>query len=436
MKRRIATIAAMLLLAVSLTAGAIGSNAGSAAAQDAVHEADGTWHRVSADGDPAVRFNVTWRGNINLQWSSQFRVTHGEGGSEVPARYRVQVFWQYYDQDGQLRIGQATKYTKGYRMRWTRFTLDDVRDYNFRLMALDASDQGMGAEQIITVRPRHVSPPHAPTNVRIVADDNGQGSTVKWDAPVGGGKPKHYGVTIVNQATGRTISDVVQMGNTQGRPSAQAKFAGLWPGDTYRVGVWTYARNSRHKSGSLSNYRWQKSERFGEATAALPSGATPSYAKKFPTLILWPVEAGEVAPPRMIGTPTAYVVGNPSPSIPGDIYQRFDAPNECRNWQNPHRFFVYRDQGAYKAMKAAVGQKQLVQNAREVLQAAKDAGRDSRVIAQKQADVDAAEAGLAEKVAKVGTECARAYPTVENLTDADARFYMTSITNDRETVSR
>ena len=59
MKRRLATLAAMLLLTASLAVGTLGT----ASAQDPVHEADGTWHT-----DGQVSFKVTWKGVVHVKW--------------------------------------------------------------------------------------------------------------------------------------------------------------------------------------------------------------------------------------------------------------------------------------------------------------------------------------------------------------------------------
>lgn len=237
-----------------------------------------------------------------------------------------------------------------------------------------------------------------------------------------GAKPKHYGAIITNLTTGRTMRIHVP-GPKRARKSARVSFSGLWPGDSYRVGVQTFARNSRYDAENDPTSASGQTSGWATAKVTLPSGDKPSYKKKAPALILRPVAAGEATPPWMLGKPTSYVVSNFGSKIAGDIYKRFDAPKECLKWQNPHAFIRNNDQAAYTAIKAAQGQQIFVDNAKAALQKAKDDGQPVHVIANKQREVDATEARLATLVAAVGTECKRAYPVVENLTQADKRWY-------------
>lgn len=428
MKLRLATMAAVLVLTASLATGAFGADGGTVAAQGRVHEADGTWHRVTDKGDPRVSFNVTHQGHININWSPRFGVVYVEGGEGqpgsdiVPAKYHLMIT---HMKGGVPRtVGRdTTKYQT--RIRNVDFGID----YSIMLQARNADNEAQGETVNFAVKPRHVSAPAAPRNLTATSSDDGQSVTVKWDAPTTGGKPKHYRAFIVNTDTGRVISDKVFPRVKKGRPAAQTTFAGLWPGDSYRAAVYTYVRNTRYDPATDKvNDRWLISE-SAVANAMTTDVDDPSYAKKEPTLVLEPVAAGEAAPPWMIGTPTAYVI-----SVGGE-YQRFDAPTKCLNYQDPHRFIMNGDLEAWKAVSAARSQwYYYLEPARAALRQAKDDGASAEEIAQKQREVDAAQRILDARVSTMTTECARAYPEVVNLTNDDRRWYQMARRSDWENV--
>ena len=189
-------------------------------------------------------------------------------------------------------------------------------------------------------------------------------------------------------------------------------------------------------------------------------GDNPSYAKQVPTLIWTPVRAGETTPPHVIGEPTTYIVMDDS--VPGGR-AKLDAPNVCLEYQSqeepprPHGFFLSEDsdEDAKKAILAANSQYEYFVKAARVALANAEANKQAYLdetpeaersptkiaeldqdIARKQGEVDATEANLAKLVAKLETECARAYPEVENLTTDDNRWYQMAQTTEREPAER
>ena len=85
MKRRFATLVAMLLLTASLTAGTMGTTTGPASAQDPVHEADGITHT-----EGPVSFRITWKGVTHVTWDHWIKPT-GENANSDDADARVPV---------------------------------------------------------------------------------------------------------------------------------------------------------------------------------------------------------------------------------------------------------------------------------------------------------------------------------------------------------
>lgn len=145
-----------------------------AAAQGPVPEADGTWHTVSAPGDPPVRFNVTWQGNVNVHWNSQFGIVYEdteEGTREsVPHDYRLFVTW-VETVDGETVGKNLGRSTSKYRTRFRNF--DFGSDYMVLLQARDSEGRAQGKAVRFAIRPRHVGPPDPPRNVTVTAAENG-----------------------------------------------------------------------------------------------------------------------------------------------------------------------------------------------------------------------------------------------------------------------
>ena len=337
-------------------------------------------------------------------------------------------------------VNPSDKGKGGWSVRFRHFEIG--KDYAIMIQPRDADADPQGAPVSFAVKPRHVSPPEPPRNLAVTAADSGHGMTIRWDAPErgSGGKPKYYGVVVTNTETGRVRADRLPVSGRSWKP-AKVSFDGLWPGETYQVGVQTYARNSRYDASVHNTSDKFQSSAFAVVEVTTPAGADPEgVTQPAPTLLLELVDAGDPAPPWVIGTSTAYAINA------GDRYVRFDAPGRCTNWRNSHYFFQTRDAEAWKAIKEAQKQEgrlepvqQALQKAQQELQKAKDDKAPPAVIFQKQlkveekqAAVDTVQRILDEKIAKVGTECARAYPVVENLTDADRRWYEASSRRDWE----
>ena len=431
MVRRYLTLAAMLLVMASLMVGVVGT----ASAQDPVHEADGTWHK-SDDG--TVRFNVTWKGFTNIRWSNRVGMVErelGEGQVEEVSASDWLIT---------VTSSAGSKREKARSKRHARFTnLAIGLDHDAVIQGRNSGGAAQGDPREFTIRSRHISPLQPVTGLALEVGDDNLIVEADWTAPATGGKPKRYVVIITNLETGRVIGqwlNVTTRGKKQVLP-AGAAFDGLWPGDNYRVSVQTLTYDSRASSRDASKLPitnaagehtgkeafvitegWQ-GWAWTSATITLPSGNVPGYDKTVPALIWTPVAAGEAAPPYVIGEPTAYIIGS---NAPGG-YSKFDAPGECLNYRAPHLFIINGDRAAYNAVKAARNQEVYrLAPAQQALQYARDNGASAAVIARRQAEVDAAQGILDGMVAKVGTECARAYPAVESLTQADQRWYRTA----------
>ena len=438
MKRRLTTLAAMLLLVGSLMVGAIAV----ASAQNEVHEADGTWH--NSENGP-VSFKITWKGTTYIRWKHWVE-PEGEDPAAV-ASWTVDA-----------TASQANTKTKvprnGHRqVRYGNLTMGE--DYTIVVKALDEHGIELGRQQV-TIRPRHVSPPEPVTGLHLSVGDDNLSVDADWTAPQAGGKPKRYSVWLTNLDTGRARGKVIKVEQGKGGQitlKTNTAFGKLWPGDTYRVSVRTRNQNSRSTWGAGNPQSWQNSA-WTHTTISIPAGTDPAYTKVAPTLIWERVLAGEKVPPYVIGEPTAYIVSDHS--APGG-YARFDAPNKCREYQDPHPFFLdeRNDAAAKKAIVAARSQDLYhVQPAKDALAAAIDKRDDylsdtpeserspARIaeldadIARKQRHVDATERNLAVLVAKLETECARAYPVVESLTDDDNRWYQMAQTREVEPTER
>ena len=478
MKRRFTTLAAMLLLTGALVVGMLGI----ASAQNEVHEANGMWHH---SGNGQVSFKITWKGVVHVTWKHWIKPTGKDvDPDDVDARVPVDS-WVVTatDDDGNVKTktiqivpptsedvtdsegneGIGYTGTKGV-VRHARFgNLTMGKDYTVVVKGLDGDDTELGQQQVI-IRPRHITPPEAVTGLTLSVGDDNLSVAADWTAPAAGGQPKRYIVWLTNLDTGHARSKTINL-LTNEDDEAELKtntvFKKLWPGDDYRVSVRTLNRNSLWKRGSDGHHdRWHKSE-WTQGTITMPSGDAPSYDKKAPTLVWVSVlargtaekaqragedakyvkylKAQEQVPPYAIGEPTAYIIVDAKGS-----YVRFDAPNECLNYQDPHGFFLDEDNNA--AAKAAIlkaesQMRHFVKPARVALATAVAAkseyqrdtpeAEQSRAklaemdldIARKQREVDATEQNLAVLVAKLETECARAYPAEENLTEADDRWY-------------
>lgn len=417
----------------------------------AVHEADGFWHRQADDGP--VWFKVSQKGDVRVRWSDWVGVVeHQLGGGETE---EVQVAsWTItaVGSDGKVRT-KNTETASPREVTFKNFAMGE--SYDVVVKGLDPDGDQLGVAQMVTIRPVHTEAPSSISGLVLTPDNDNLSLTVNWTAPdvVPGikGKPKRYALWLTNTDTGRARGKWINI-TTRGKEHAlktETEFDGLWPGDTYRVSV--SARNiSSRVSGGRS---WQSSDWVSD-TVTMPAGDDPSYAKVVPTLIWEPVLAGEKAPPYVVGDPTAYIVSDAS--VAGG-YVRFDAPNQCREYRDPHRFFLHEesDAGAKAAILKAERQERLyVKPARAGLAAAEaakqkylddtpEAERSAAKIAEldadiarKQGEVDAAEKILADLVTKVETECARAYPAVENLTQDDDRWYQVAQTKETEPTER
>lgn len=434
MKRKLGITAAMLLLTACLTAGTLGTASQPAEAQDAVHEADGTWHT-----EGSVSFKITWKGATYIRWK------HWIDGPVDS--------WEVTATDSQSNTKTKVPRDAQREVRYGNLTFGE--NYTVVVKALDGVGDELDRQQV-TIRPRHVSPPEPVTGLNLSVGDDNLSVDADWTAPEAGGKPKRYSVWLTNLDTGRARAKAIKVKQGKGGEitlKTNTAFGKLWPGDTYRVSVRTRNQNSRSTWGAGNPQSWQNSA-WTHTTISMPAGSDPAYMKVAPTLIYERVLAGEKAPPYVIGDPTAYIIGDGS--VPGG-YARFDAPNQCLEYRNPHAFFLdeRNDAAAKKAILKAETQARLyVEPARAALAAAVDKKdqylRDTpegerspaRIaeldadIARKQREVDATERNLAVLVAKVETECARAYPVVESLTEADNRWYQTARTREVEPTER
>ena len=428
MKRRFTVLAAMLLMTGALMVGMLGI----ASAQDPVHEADGTWHT-----DGQVSFKVTWKGVVHVKW--EYRVASGTVDSWVVTATdtggNVKTKMAAVDVERAVSFRKPDKLTIG-------------EDWTVVVKGLDADEDELGSQQV-TIRPRRISPPEAATGLTLSVGDDNLSVSADWTAPAAGGMPKRYAVWLTNLETGRARGKLIEVKQGRGGEvtlKTDTAFAGLWPGDRYRVSVQTRNRNSRWKEGADGySASWQRSE-WLQATITMPAGNDPSYAKEVPTLIWEPVLAGETAPPYVIGEPTAYI------AVGEDGLEKFDAPSECKDHTNHDHevFFDKGDEEARKARRALWGQERILDRERGELAAAiaakqkylddtpeadRDAGRIAtldQAIDRHRNNIEAGEKILADLVAKVETECARAYPVVENLTEDDNRWYQVAQTRETE----
>ena len=453
MKRRFTTLAAMLLLTGALVVGMLGIASAQEEVQEEVHEADGMWHK-SDNGQ--VSFKITWKGVVHVRWQDWLTVvetTTDEMGEVTDAQETVSVDrWEvtatHATEDtrtkspeggpNQVRFGKPKKLTFG-------------ETYTIAVKGFDEDDSELGSQEV-TIRPSHVSAPNPVTGLTLSAGDDNLSVNANWTAPEAGGTPKQYRVWVTNLDTGRARGKLIKIKQGSGGNrtlKTATTFDGLWPGEKYRVSVQTQTLNSRSKRGDGFPQSWQKSA-WTHDTITMPAGDNPGYAKVEPEELIWePVQAGEAAPPYVIGEPTAYVVldGN----APGGR-AKFDAPNECKDHTNHdnENFFSNEknDEDAYKARRKAQGQERILDRERGELAkaiAAKqkylddtpEADRDSGKIAafdqrisRHQQNIDAGVTILAGLVAKLETECARAYPAVETLTKADDRWYQ--VAKDKE----
>ena len=451
MKRRFTTLAAMLLLTGALVVGMLGI----ASAQQEVHEADGAWHT-----EGHVSFKITWKGVVHVRWQDWLTVietTTDDMGEVVDAQETVSVDrWEVTATHATENT--RTKSTDG-APRQVRFGKPDKLNigetYTVAVKGFDEDDNELGSQEV-TIRPSHVSAPEPVTGLTLSVGADNLSVNANWTAPEAGGTPKRYSVWLTNLDTGRARGKLIKVKQGSGGEitlKTDTNFDGLWPGDKYRVSVQTRTLNSRSKRGEGYSENWQNSA-WTHATIKMPAGANPEYDKEIPVLIWESVRAGETEPPYVIGEPTAYIVFDRN--APGGR-AKFDAPNECLNYQNPHSFFLDEDNDAAvkSAMLKAEWQERLfVKPARTALVAAvaakqkylddtpeaeRSPARIAEVdldIARKQREVDATERNLAEMVAKLETECARAYPEVENLTDEDNRWYQVARNKEIEKAER
>ena len=444
MKGKPATLATMLLLlVVAVTAGAVGTDVGATYAQDAVYEADNRW-RQQADGGP-VSFKVSPKGTANIYWDdwiSSYRDL-GEGETEYvqPRDWVVTVATP----GAKVR----TKKTGAAAQRFIVFRgLKIGKDYEVAVKGIDSQGRQLGVQQSATIRLRHVSPPQSVTGLSLTVGDDNLSVSASWAAPAAGGTPKRYAVYLTNLDSGRTRWQMVKPQKKDGGgwnpPETEASFDGLWPGDTYRVSVQSRNRNSRSKRSQDYAEGWQTSAWVSE-TITMPAGEKPSYEKKVPTLIWFLYRAGEPTPPHVIGKPTMYVIS--SPETPGGFVY-FDAPNKCREWWDHWSFFRSYSNDQPADERAASDARQAARNQQSIIdreiayrdadvaskakylkdtpEAERDAATIARFdqkIARHQSNIDVGEDILAQKEREVVSKCAAAYPVVENLTEADHRFY-------------
>ena len=462
MVRRYLSLAAMLLLMASLMVGVVGT----ASAQDPVHEADGTWHKSD---DDTVRFNVTWKGKVNVRWKNWLADEGYLPCSARPPDSDVDCVADGDEPDAPVPVdrwkvtattsGEDDRNKNSPRFREVRFgNLTFGKDYTVKVEGFDADDASLGSKEF-TIRPRHVSPPDPVTGLTLEIGDDNLSVEAEWTAPAAGGTPRRYDVYLTNLDSGRARWHSVDAGRRNGgwkQPKTETSFEGLWPGDTYRVSVQVRNRNSRASGPEVYTNSWQGSS-WVSATVTMPSGPDPSYEKKVPTLIWFGYYGGEPAPPYAVAGPTAYVVIDNT--VPGGRAW-FDYPNKCLEYMD-HYGKVHalgtKDGpasdsviAADKARKQARGQVQIMDRERgyrdaavaakqEYLDGTPDSERDPAKIAgfdqkitRHQNNIDAGEVILDGKEQTVAAKCAVAYPAVENLTGADDRFYRIAQTQEAE----
>ena len=438
MKRRFTTLAAMLLLMGALMVGILGT----ASAQDAGHEADGAWHT-----EGHVSFKITWKGVVHVRWQDWLTVietTTDDMGEVVDAQEKVSVDrWEVTATHA--TEDTKTKSTDGAPRQVIFGKPDRLKfgeTYTVAVKGFDEDGDELGSQQV-TVRPSHVSAPNPVTGLTLSVGADKLSVNANWTAPAAGGMPKRYEVWLTNLDTGRARWKLIKVKQGSGGEftmKTDTAFDQLWPRERYRVSVQTLNHNSRWQKAAGVTNKWQGSD-WTHKTVTMPAGDDPSYEKKTPTLIWKLVRAGEKTPPYVIGEPTAYIVMDASAA---GGRAKFDAPNECLNYKETHGFFLDEDSDAEarKAiLKAESQHRHFVVPARAALNKAEAAKQEyldgtpeadrseARIaeldldIARKQREVDATEQNLAVLVAKLETECARAYPAEENLTEADDRWY-------------
>lgn len=418
-----------------------------------VLEADGVWRRQA--GDSPLSFKVTWKGDVKVRWSDWVGVVVRESGEGQPDKVQV-VRWivTAAGSDGKVRT-KDTQTASPRAVGFNNFAMGD--SYDMLVKGLDADGDQLGVAQMVTIRPVHISPPAPVSDLALKVGDDNLSVKANWTAapaePGVSGMPKRYVLYLTNLDTGRARMkwlNLVNRGSKGQVLKTDTTFAGLWPGDNYRVSVQTLTNDSRssdnRKGGPFQYDSWLRSE-WVSGTITMPAGDNPDYAKVTPTLVWLPVPAGTKAPPYVIGDPTAYIVTDHS--APGGR-ARFNAPDECKDHtNNDHEiFFTNGDEDAMKARRKAQGQERILNLERSELaraqaekqqylddtpEAERDRGKiavfDQR-ISRHERNIEAGLNILAGLVAKLGTECARAYPAVESLTEADLRWYQTAA--DRE----
>ncbi len=441
MKRRLATLAAMLLLTASLSLGTLGTLTAQSPPQEPVHEADGTRHKSGP-----VTFSVTWKGVVHVHWRDWV-----EGVGEDPAPVDSWVVTAT-DSKGKVR----TKKPQG-GPHQTRFgNLSMGEDYEVKIEAFDDSAASMGT-QTVTIRPRHVSPPEPVRNITLRAGEDGRSVSASWTAPDSGGRPHKYAVHLTNLDTGRArVKGIERSGRgTNGGPKTETVFEDLWPGDTYRVAIETVVRDSRAGVKSPSPHlRWQYS-RWMAATVVMPAGSEPDYAKVVPDSLIWYwYGPGEQEDPRVIGAPTKYVV---SRNVPGGLAW-FDYPNKCKEYRSDHEGAFPTRQAKFanadQARQAALNQRFMLDSERKNLADAiaakeryerdtpeserdpREVDRHERNVARYQREVAAEERILADLTVKLDTACAETFPVVEKLTENEYRFYRISSKREYDTPER
>ena len=404
----------------------------SATSSDDVHEADGRWRHQSEDGP--VSFKITWKGATMVRWSDWV-----SGDVEV-ADWEVTAT----STDGTVRTKDAGT---GAQRIVSFGNLAIGQDHTVVVKGLDADGDQVGAAQTVVIRSRHVSPPEAIAGLALSVGDDGLSVNASWTAPEDGGTPKRYTVYLTNLDTGRTRwqnVDARHRGGGWQLPKTEAAFDGLWPGDTYRVSVQTRNRNSRSKRSDIYREGWQGST-WTSATVTVPAGNDPAYEKKAPALIWFGYKGGEPTPPYVLGEPTAYVVFDDA--VPGGR-SWFDFPNNCLDYLNhydrintnvsepepalvaAHRARVQAwlqvrkidEQRGYRDEAVAEKEQYLRDTPEGARDAAKIAGFDLK-IARHQGNIDVGKLKLAGMERTVAARCAVAFPAVENLTEADDRFY-------------
>lgn len=349
--------------------------------------------------------------------------------------------------DGKVRA-KPLKTASPRAVGFNRFAMGD--SYDVVVKGLGADGDQLGVAQMVTIRPVHISPPAPLSNLILTVGDDKLSVEANWTAapavPGVSGMPKRYALYLTNLDTGRVREKWINLrpGGIRRVLKTDTAFDGLWPGDTYRVSVQTRNRNSRSKRSDIYREGWQGSA-WTSATITVPVGNDPAYEKRAPTLIWFGYKSGEPTPPYVLGEPTAYVVFDGTASG-GRSW--FDFPNNCLDYLNhydrintnvrdpgaalvaAHRARVQAwlqvrkidEQRGYRD--AVVAEKE--QYLRDTPEGARDAAKVAafdRKIAQHQGNIDAGKVILAGMQRTVAAKCAAAFPAVENLTEADDRFY-------------